>query len=665
MSTKPEIWQCPQCGEKLDISALGFYAQVDCPACGQSEYVHTMLSNFRVEGVVGIGGMSIVLRARDLVLNRCVAIKVLNDAYRNQPDRISRFENECAMMAKVRHDNVVSVYSAGRARKQFYIVMELVDGCDLDTMVTRDGPLTPEQAIEYTIQIVKGLEAAHHSGLLHRDMKPGNVIITPEGRAKVLDFGLALGQKDEDTEEIIWATPYYVPPETLERKDEDARTDIYALGMTLRYLLTGNETFKESASSVSELLQNKFKLPPFATVLPGTDESLCDLVDHMTAFDPARRPLTYRDLLAELRAVKQAMAESKEEKSPENQRKARRAFVVESAVTAVLGIAALAVGIMLGTPADERELVAVKRGSYAWSSMKTLSEAEAALQQAKYDEAGQKFASLASEDAEPAMAAWASLHAALLAEIKKNTDAREAALEDFRYQLTRKNAVAPAAADLLEQLSHVEKALRGDGSGIEKISNQQVKALASIWLARYLIADSRLDEGRAAIQQAEKASTAAGEPYSVLADEFSRMAMSWAPENYIVLYEQAKDAMLQHNMAEARHKLQELLKERSLAEERANEARVLLEVCEVSTAMFDMLKRRCPRVYTPGCSPDKVAEAAGYLNKGKLADELRVLCLMLATKYREAFDRNPYKDNDTDTEPFAVMVRDWKKRLGR
>ncbi|MBQ2379198.1 MAG: serine/threonine protein kinase, partial [Akkermansia sp.] len=257
MASHAEIWQCPDCGAELDVSALGFYAQVSCPDCGQSEYVHTMLSNFRVDGVLGIGGMSVVLRARDLVLDRSVAIKVLNDAYRNQPDRISRFENECAMMAKVRHENVVSVYSAGRARRQFYIAMELVEGCDLDTMVHRDGPLSQELAIDYAIQIVKGLEAANKSGLLHRDMKPGNVIITPDGHAKVLDFGLALGQKDEDTEEIIWATPYYVPPETLERKDEDARTDIYALGMTLRFLLTGSETFKENTTSVTELLQCK------------------------------------------------------------------------------------------------------------------------------------------------------------------------------------------------------------------------------------------------------------------------------------------------------------------------------------------------------------------------------------------------------------------------
>ena len=322
MAGKTEIWQCPQCGDALDISALGFYAQVECPLCQYSEHVHKMLANFRVEGILGVGGMSVVLRARDLVLNRNVAIKVLNDTYRDSADRISRFENECAMMAKVRHENVVSVYSAGRARKQFYIAMELVDGCDLETLVSSNGALSPQLAVDYTIQIVKGLDAAHKSGLLHRDMKPGNVIITPEGRAKVLDFGLALGKQDEDTEEVIWATPSYVPPETLERKDEDARTDIYALGMTLRYLLTGKEAFNEPIQSVKELLQRKFRLPSMAGVLPGADESLCDLVDHMTAYAPEKRPRSYRDLLAELSAVQEGLIAQAESRSPENRRRA-------------------------------------------------------------------------------------------------------------------------------------------------------------------------------------------------------------------------------------------------------------------------------------------------------------------------------------------------------
>lgn len=124
MSSRAEIWRCPVCGYQVDIAELGFYTELSCPQCEHTEMVHTIVSSYRVEGVLGVGGMSVVLRARDLVLNRCVAIKLLNETYRNQPERIERFENECAMMAKVRHENVVSVYAAGRARRQFYIAME-------------------------------------------------------------------------------------------------------------------------------------------------------------------------------------------------------------------------------------------------------------------------------------------------------------------------------------------------------------------------------------------------------------------------------------------------------------------------------------------------------------------------------------------------------------
>ncbi|MBR1997754.1 MAG: protein kinase, partial [Akkermansia sp.] len=141
MSQRAEIWQCPVCAARLDVTDLGFYAEIVCQQCGHTDHVHTLLANFRLEGVLGVGGMSIVLRGKDVVLGRPVAIKLLNETYRNQPERIARFENECSMMAKVRHENVVAVYSAGWAKDQFYIAMELLEGRNLETIVTEKGPL--------------------------------------------------------------------------------------------------------------------------------------------------------------------------------------------------------------------------------------------------------------------------------------------------------------------------------------------------------------------------------------------------------------------------------------------------------------------------------------------------------------------------------------------
>ena len=194
----------------MDISQLGFFARLQCPNCGRKARVHTLLANFRIDSVLGRGGMSVVFSAQDLVLGRELAIKVLNDNYRDQPERIARFENECMLMAKVRHENVVSVYSASWARGQFYIAMEKVE-----LIVDEHKCLLPDEALDVILQVAMGLRAAHAAGVLHRDMKPGNIIITPEGQAKVLDFGLSQDDcGDSEQEEIIWATPVYVPPET-------------------------------------------------------------------------------------------------------------------------------------------------------------------------------------------------------------------------------------------------------------------------------------------------------------------------------------------------------------------------------------------------------------------------------------------------------------------
>ena len=205
---------------RQDISQLGFFVEIACPQCAERTVVHSLLGNYKIDSVLGIGGMSVVFHATDLILGRSLAIKVLNDVYRHESERIAGFENECSLMAKVRHENVVSVYSAGWARGQFYIAMELVEGRNLELIVADRGFLLPADALEIVRQVALGLQAAHEAGLLHRDVKPGNVIITTEGQAKVLDFGLSLEDKPgADAGEIIWATPYYAPPETLLREE--------------------------------------------------------------------------------------------------------------------------------------------------------------------------------------------------------------------------------------------------------------------------------------------------------------------------------------------------------------------------------------------------------------------------------------------------------------
>ncbi len=353
MAQERERWECPSCGTPLNIAALGIYAKIACPACGHVDRVHTMLANYRIEGVLGLGGMSVVLRARDLVLERPLAIKLLNEFYRDQPERMARFEQECELMAKVCHENVVSVYSAGRVRGQFYIAMELVNGRNLEELVRDEGSLDPLHALDVLRQVVDGLSAAFNAGLLHRDMKPANILICEDGQAKVLDFGLSHGKRDAETEEIIWATPYYVPPETLMREAEDARADIYALGMTMRHVLSGQGQFDSAPETIEDMLACKKALPRMAEALPGLPEAYCDLLDHMTAYDAASRPENYASLLEEIAEVRAALVAEQCGASFKMRLKRSLPLLAGAVATLVLGAGGAAVAAWLATPEPE------------------------------------------------------------------------------------------------------------------------------------------------------------------------------------------------------------------------------------------------------------------------------------------------------------------------
>ncbi len=631
---------------------MGFYTPVTCTGCNLTEHVHTVISGCRVEGVLGIGGMSVVLRARDLVLNRSVAIKLLNDTYRNQPERVARFENESAMMAKVRHQNVVSVYHAGRARGQFYIAMELVNGRDLETVVSESGPLTPLQAVEYTMQAVAGLQAAYKAGLLHRDMKPGNIIIDSEGHAKVLDFGLALGQQQEDTEEIIWATPYYVPPETLRRDEEDARTDIYALGMTLRYLLTGVGEFRESAVSVHDLLKRKQRLSSFEECLPGANESLCDLVNHMTAYDPANRPANYSDLLAELTAVRATLLRDEEERSPAK----RRAFILRvlkyAGITLAVGSAVAALSAYLATPAP-RQLFYTPP---AYATENRLKPAEDALAARDFERALELFRLMATEEHEPALAAWSALHAALLADMLK----KPSAPDEFQHFVTmsQRGGACAAAQHIYSDFSRMATDVQA-----EQFSSAYLK---SVYLTRSALLNFMFNETAKAEKLMSDAAAARGklpEPYAQFCRAYDAYARDCAGGAITQRQAQARQELKAHRIGEARSRLNALHCIPNLDSALRAEVEVLLEVCDVAEPAFAMLRRRCGANYSPGSTPDEVKALADTLNRGELAAELATLCYLLCGDYQAAQAANPYRSQPQSQAPFAIMMRDWLSRL--
>lgn len=295
-----DIYTCPDCGSPMDIGQLRPFSLAQCPTCKSLHRVHTRLGVYEITDKLGIGGMSIVFRATDMVLGREVALKILNETYYDKPERVARFEKESALMAKVHHPNVVNIYSIGQALNHLYIAMELISGTDIETMISQRGQIPEAETLDIALQVAEGLQAAQKAGLLHRDMKPANILITPKGQAKIVDFGLALLQSDQDTEKEIWVTPFYAPPETLNRTKEDFRSDIYALGVTMFHMLVGKPPIASGINSVRKLLEIKKKLPKIQQLAPELSKATCDLVNRMMEFSMARRPQSYQALIDDI-----------------------------------------------------------------------------------------------------------------------------------------------------------------------------------------------------------------------------------------------------------------------------------------------------------------------------------------------------------------------------
>src|SRR3954449_9059402 len=217
--------------------------------------IGTRLSGrYRIEDEIGSGGMSTVYRAFDETLERQVAVKIMHSDISRDPAALERFRRESRTVAQLSHPHVVMVIDAGEDAGHPYIVFEHVRGETLKDRIRREGPLPIAEAIAYAIEIGRALEAAHEQGLVHRDVKPQNVLLDEEGRAKVTDFGIASGLEFEQltgTGRVIGTTDY-VSPEQAMGEPVTGQSDVYSLGIVLYEMLSGEVPFKaDSAVSVA------------------------------------------------------------------------------------------------------------------------------------------------------------------------------------------------------------------------------------------------------------------------------------------------------------------------------------------------------------------------------------------------------------------------------
>ena len=296
-SEEPIINQCPECRQDLDVTELSPFSKIVCPYCGAAVRVRTRLGQYEITSMLGEGGMSQVFLANDLTLGRKVALKILHH-YLTQDSKLTEmFEREATLTASINHPNVVKVYTVGSENGYFYIAMELVDAVSVEQMIVQKGALPEKKVLDILHGVVCGLRAAFQANLIHRDIKPGNMLMTKDGVAKLVDFGLAVTQGGAEENEDLWATPFYVPPEKLIREPDTYLGDIYALGATGFHAIAGQPPFEANTSSLEELIDIKSAGVDLKAVAPQCSKKTVELIEKMMAYSAKDRPNSYDQLL--------------------------------------------------------------------------------------------------------------------------------------------------------------------------------------------------------------------------------------------------------------------------------------------------------------------------------------------------------------------------------
>lgn len=262
-----------------------------------------LCDRYEILEVVGAGGMSIVYKARCHRLNRNVAIKVLKPEFSNDKNFVTKFKIEAQASAGLTHPNIVNVYDVYDDDGIYFIVMELVDGITLKEYIEQNGRLSMDKAIDFSIQIASGLEAAHENHIIHRDIKPQNIIVSKNGNLKVTDFGIAKAASSNTLTSGAMGSVHYISPEQARGGYSDERSDIYSLGITMYEMVTGRVPFEGDNNVSVALMHIQSDMIPPRQYYPDIYSSFEKIILKATQKKPERRYLTASALIADLKRV--------------------------------------------------------------------------------------------------------------------------------------------------------------------------------------------------------------------------------------------------------------------------------------------------------------------------------------------------------------------------
>ncbi|WP_411825862.1 serine/threonine-protein kinase [Luteolibacter sp. AS25] len=497
-----DLVACYKCGSAMNVAEIAPYSRVACPGCGAENRVKKQFGPYILNRRHAVGGMSSVFIARDEALDREVALKILSEEFSTDERRIQAFEEEARLTASFSHPYVVRVMATGKAFGRFYIAMEFVTGGHFERVIKDKGRVSELEMLPLAIQIAEGLKGAQAAGLIHRDIKPGNILLDTEGNAKIVDFGLALvtkGGKAKATE--IWATPYYVPPEAIEGGEEDFRSDIYAFGATLYHALAGTPPCDEESMSTDKLREAKRRIVPLAEAAPDLLPETCAVIDRAMAYEAANRFGSYDEMIAGLKYALRAakgealMGEEVGMSRSETRRRQRRKRTLMISAGSFLLLAAVIVSVIVVNlpekdepPARERVVKTnVRTGEATNSSEKIVMQyrsARVAMAKGNTEKACEEFSQLlGNDDVQEPTRSWAGVQAVLTGLISGRTQIVE------EVSAITTNHLKTLEGETSESFSGVRDVLRRVGNyEFFKMKDFPEAEGGNVWVASYMIA---------------------------------------------------------------------------------------------------------------------------------------------------------------------------------
>ena len=303
---------CERCGTSTFIPAnLGMFQHSNCSNCGHAVMTPVKLDQFELRAVCGSGGMATVYRAHDEILDRDVAVKLMQPEFTGDTNAMAGFFREAQYQASLNHTNIVQVYNYGQFKGYKYLVMEVADRGDLDGLIQKNGRVDELYVLDAGIKIAGALELVRKKGLIHLDLKPDNILYNVDGEPKLTDFGIARKVNEPRSTEGLVGTPFYIAPERVARGVQDFRSDMYSLGATLYHALTGQVPFNGNTVEETVWAHVKTRITPPRKIVRDISANTEGAILRAMNKDPEKRFRDYDEMILTLEASRSELLQKR------------------------------------------------------------------------------------------------------------------------------------------------------------------------------------------------------------------------------------------------------------------------------------------------------------------------------------------------------------------